>query len=278
MEIFLDSLTLFPLDPGKIVEFAKGAGFDGLEFTDVTNMPSPRRFEEVGKLCMRQGLKYHVRQTRAFRDKLCPSFSAKMAYWLGYMPEFNLGPREQFGDKLGIRQVIFANSWNQAIDRPYRWVETTCPTNELGIPSVSYEEFGTGVLMNNIGIVFDLQNALLYSNDAYDVSQLTENPTELAYQARDLWGILGPATKEIRISNFNPSARSRRRNLGLYKGIFPIIDFAEIVRMTKWSGIIVPAIRPNIFRNFFSSKNPRYLMRYLCFLRDEVEYFFSHSK
>lgn len=233
-------MSVFPRSINFLINAAKGE-YDGVEIFNFNF--SQRKIEKITKLVKKAGLLLHFHQVWPYEDD--PSAINWILDKLGFLSPLMLDAKTQF-ENINIMEpvVVYPNEWRQASRRSNFWLQTNLSHGPKGM-KMTLDDFTRVIEGYGLPVVFDTQHYLEDCVGMKGVEFISSNKRLIMGLLEDGWARLGPYAKEIHLCDFDPELGNQKgRNLFLGEGVFPLKEFAEMVKTSGWNGIVVPEVKP----------------------------------
>lgn len=242
MKFFLPYMNIVGVEIPRPLHAIRAAGFDGVEIHLIGRMQVPSvvrrtisRAKSLGlEVRFHQGWGWHTGQKNA----------ANAALWLsGSLVPPSASLSEQLTAVCQYPTVLYGNLLGDSVV-PNALFQTMSLLSG-GRFSGNFEHFLAKVKETNASVVFDTQHVLEWSLGSPDIVGLPRTTSRLRSLISTQWNNFRLYAKEIHLCDYNPTkGKLGGRNLSLGRGIFPLADFAGMVRDSDWQGIITPEILP----------------------------------
>lgn len=239
MKIFLSHMSVFPRGLNFLVKAAKDVGYDGIEVFNFNF--SQRKIGKITKLAKKTGLGLHFHQVWPYED------DSTAINWildkLGFLPPPALDAKTQ-SENIMEPVVVYPDEWRQASRRSNFWLQTNLSHGPKGM-KMTLDDFTRVVEGYGLPVVFDTQHYLEDCVGTNGVEFISSDKRLIMGLLEDGWARLGPYVKEIHLCDFDPELGNQKgRNLFLGEGVFPLKEFAKMIKATGWNGTIVPEVKP----------------------------------
>lgn len=235
----------FPASLWKIKE----AGYDGVECHLIGNLLGEEKIAQVEAeaKALRLELRFHQGWSWRTGQDIWQNWVLRFA---GALVPSNLSFEQQTRHVNKYPVVMYGNVARTTLQKNYLFqsIVERRSRSEKGY-ALTITEFWEVVSKHNLPVVFDVQHILEWYFDVENVAKLPNDPKRLNESLCRLWDGFKPYVREIHLCDFDPArGPSNGRNLYIGTGILPIIEFAEEVRRSKWSGIVTPEVQPQYLR------------------------------
>ena len=227
----------FPASLAQIKE----AGFDGVECHLIGGLRSSRNIRDVREEVASLGLDIRFHQGWSWESGQRNLHNVILRP-LGALVPVGMSLTEQVRD-VGTDPVVIYGNHGRGPRRENYLYQTSSEYVHGKVSAMSFSDYVSAVKSSGLPVVFDTQHVLEWSLDTENVAGLPTSPATLKKLVEELWEELHPYVREIHLCDFDPSlGGSYGRNVFLGNGVFPLTEFATVVRASGWSGVITPEV------------------------------------
>lgn len=242
IRVFFPTIGLGIIPHAWACTMAKRAGFSGVEVLATSNNKAASRKLVATAAVHNLELHWHQPWSRTYNAVY---LFGPVLHRLGILERDGYELRKVLPDTRSEPIVLYADRFHEAEGLPDAWLQTCSVRRGERIHAMSYGEFVKVVERYQPPIVFDTQHYLEWYFGVFGVSELPHDPTLLLNTLIAGWKFFGHLVKEIHLNNFDPAyGDTLGCNRLLNDGILPLQKFVDVVKASKWSGVVVPEVSP----------------------------------